>query len=85
MVTLDNSTLQMHLNQLQRQCSKSTKNKASIKSLMEETATCRRKWIVQERPTISAVIEKYPPLKDFDMVTMQYLIMFACISYCMYK
>lgn len=50
---------------------------------MEETATCRRKWIIEKRSEISTVIEKYLPLKDFDMVTEHLFIYVAdaCILY----
>lgn len=68
MEVLDNDTYESNIKQLQRQLDKHIKNKAAISSLMSETAPNRRKWILEERPSIHEVTNKFPALKDFDMV-----------------
>ena len=35
---------------------------------MIETAANRRKWIVEDNPSIKEVLSKFPLLKEFDMV-----------------
>lgn len=65
---LDDDTFDNNIKQLQRQLAKPVKNKAAISSLMAETAVNRRKWILEERPSIREVTDKFPSLKDFDMV-----------------
>ena len=42
---------------------------AVLKELMNETATQRNKWIIEEKPLISEVIRKFPPLKESRMVS----------------
>lgn len=64
---LDQETYELHLSQLHKQLSKKTK-KASLLSLMAETAANRRKWIIEEKPTISDVLSKFPILQEFDVV-----------------
>ena len=68
METLDDDAYENNIKQLQRQLTKHVKNKAAISSLMVETAPNRRKWIVEERPSIHEVTNKFPALKDYDMV-----------------
>ena len=65
---LDEDAYQSNLNQLDWQLAKPIKNKAAIGSLMSETAPNRRKWIIEDNPSIRQVLNKFPPLKDFDMV-----------------
>ena len=67
---LDEATYDKHLDQLHRQSSRMTRNKAALTSLMQETATNRRTWIVQNRPPISEIAEKFPLLKEFDWVSV---------------
>ena len=71
---LDEETYDLHLSQLHKQLSKKTKNKASLLSLMAETAANRRKWIIEERPTVSDVLNKFPTLQEFDMVCYELYI-----------
>ena len=52
--------------ELQVECSKATKkiNQVKIKDLMEKTFKQRRKWIVNDRPLVLEVIERFPPLSN---------------------
>ena len=68
MEALDDDAYDSNVKQLQRQLAKPVKNKAAISSLMAETAANRRKWILEERPSVREVTDKFPSLKDFDMV-----------------
>ena len=68
--TLDDDSYESSRKQLLKQLSKPVKNKAAIASLMAETSANRRKWILDDRPSIAEVTEKFPPLRDFDMVSL---------------
>ena len=70
----DDDTYESNIKQLQRQLNKPVKNKAAISSLMAETAPNRRKWILEQRPSIYEVTDKFPALKDYDMVHIYILI-----------
>ena len=63
--TLDDDTYESNIKQLQRQLVKPVKNKGAVSSLMVETAPNRRKWILEERPSICEVIDKFSCLKGF--------------------
>ena len=55
---------EIHISQLNKQLAKTTRNKAALKSLMIETAANRRKWIVEDNPSIKEVLSKFPLLKE---------------------
>ena len=65
---LDDDSYESNIKQLQRQLYKPVKNKAAITSLMAETSANRRKWILDDRPLIAEITEKFPALKDFNIV-----------------
>lgn len=68
---LDEATYLRHVGQIQHHYSKGmARSKSALMSLMAETSGNRREWITGERPTIVAVTEKFPPLKEYDMVCM---------------
>lgn len=56
------------VDQIIKQAHKKNKNKTALVSLMTETAANRHKWITEETPLISDVLEKFPTFRDFDMV-----------------
>ena len=66
---LDEQTYELHIGQINKQLAKTTRNKAALKSLMIETAANRRKWIVEDYPSIKEVLNKFPLLQEFDMVS----------------
>lgn len=43
---------------------KNCKNRREIARLMEMTRKARRDWIMEERPHSTAILSKFPPLKD---------------------
>ena len=45
-----------------------------IKQLMEKTVSTRHRWITDERPFVSQVLEKYPLLKESRMVSGVYTV-----------
>ncbi len=53
---------------------KKSRNQAHFKELMETTYTIRRKWIAEEHPLVSDVIEKFPCLASTKVVSMNLLL-----------
>ena len=49
--------------------SKTVRNNEAIISLLRETAPNRRRWIVEERPQVSTVLQKFTALQMYDMVS----------------
>jgi len=72
---LDTQTYEGHQTQLTKQLNRPIQNKLAIASLMAETAANRRKWILVERPSVKVVTNKFPPLKEFDLVCINYYYM----------
>ena len=66
---LDDTSYQRHLSALEKEWGKATKNRVAVKMLMAEMAPNRREWILKERPAVHEVLEMYPPLKDFELVS----------------
>ena len=77
---LDEATFLRHTDQIKQQWLRGTRNRSALASLMQETSANRRKWIVEERPVIASVTEKFPPLKQLDMVCL--LMCMYIINYC---
>ncbi len=46
------------------------KSAESTLVLMKETAANRREWIMKERPTVKVVLEEFPCLKDYSVVSI---------------
>lgn len=68
-MTLDDHTYERHLKALNKASSKTAKNNEAIISLLRETAPNRRQWIVEERPQVSTVLQKFEALRMYDMVS----------------
>lgn len=66
---LDDTSYQRHLSALEKEWGKATKNRVAVKMLMAEMAPNRREWILKERPAVHEVLEMYPALKDFELVS----------------
>lgn len=47
---------------------KKKRSHSVLLELMEETRGVRQKWISEERPMVSEVVKKFPPLKEYRMV-----------------
>jgi len=67
-MTLDDHTYERHLKALDKASSKTAKNNEAIISL-RETAPNRRRWIVEERPQVPTVLQKFEALRMYDMVS----------------
>ena len=65
---LDDETYNLHVAQIDKQWSKKTRTKSALSSLMYETLPNRRKWILESRPSVSEVVQKFRTLTDFDLV-----------------
>jgi len=68
-MTLDDHTYERHLKALDKASSKTAKNNEAIISLLRETAPNRQRWIVEERPQVSTVLQKFEALRMYDMVS----------------
>ena len=68
-MTLDDHTYERHLKALNKASSKTAKNNEAIISLLRETAPNRRRWIVEERPQVSTVLQNFEALRMYDMVS----------------
>ena len=68
-MTLDDHTYERHLKALDKASSKTAKNNEAIISLLRETAPNRRRWIVEERPQVSTVLQNFEALRMYDMVS----------------
>ena len=55
---------------LAKEMKKGIRNKGSIKSLMKETAPNRHQWILEKRPLVPEVVGTFPPLKEYDFVSV---------------
>ena len=71
---LDDKTFQRHKLALAKEAKKGTKNRDSVKILMRETSSNRRRWIVTEHPSVSEVREEFPNIFDFGIVSYHYQI-----------
>ena len=49
---------------LAQECAKEKPKKKRVKRLMEATHVGRRAWVENELPSVSEVLEKFPPLKQ---------------------
>ena len=79
--TLSEDDYEEALAELQTEWKKGKKggrNHSVIKQLMEKTASTRHRWITDERPLVSQVLEKYPLLKESRMVSGVYTV---CVRY----
>ena len=61
---IDEKTYHRHKTALT--CQQST---SSTLILMKETAANRREWITKERPTVATILEEFPCLKNYVMVS----------------
>lgn len=48
---------------------KKKRNKSVIKTCMEKTSILRQKWVMEEKPLISQVLCKFPPLRESRQVS----------------
>lgn len=57
---------------LQEECTKKKKKRcmATIQDLTAATFTSRRKWILEEQPRVSDVVERFPSLKFRKIVSI---------------
>ena len=66
---MDHASYERHLKQLEKEESKSVKNRTAIRVLMRETSMNRRKWITEDRPAVRDVIRTFPSLKEYEYVS----------------
>lgn len=66
--SIDEATYKRHKTALSHQ-----QSTESILILMKETATNRREWIKKDRPTIKVILEEFPCLKDYTVVSVIYV------------
>lgn len=57
------------MQQLEEALQQTNPNKRFIKKAMKETFSTRRKWILQETPSLSSILEKFPILKTQKFVS----------------
>lgn len=55
-------------------------NKHQIISWMNDTRSYRRKWINDNNPTISEILDMYPKLEDYDGEMVRQLIIISHTS-----
>ncbi len=70
--TLDTTSVQRHTTLLQKEWSKTKRNRGSIRSLMSELGPHRRSFIEGDRPAVKDVLTLYPPLTEYVYVSLQY-------------
>ena len=59
----EDETYSGHLQELSLELEESSPRQGKIASLMKKTFRGRRRWIIEERPTVAEVLEKFPCLK----------------------
>ena len=50
-----------------------------VLTLMKETAENRRQWIRNERPTVKVILDEFPCLKEYAVVSHECKLMCLCI------
>ena len=65
----ESSAYEAHVSYLQKTYASGKYTLSSMQILMEETATIRRQWIKEERPSVKDVIDKFPCFKDPKLVS----------------
>ena len=68
-VNVDDQSYRRIVKELEKEEAKVIKNRASIEVLMRETQANRRKWIVEERPSIATVLKTFPSLRKYEYVS----------------
>lgn len=71
---LDDLTYQRHKTALSQEYDRKMKITESTLMLMQETAANRRKWIQEERPSVTIVIKEFPCLKEYLAVSVSFTI-----------
>ena len=69
----DGDVYESKLKRLQEECEKATPKGSLVKRLMTATFSGRRKWILEETPSISDVLQVFPPLKQSQRVRKQFV------------
>ena len=59
----EEDTYEQKISELHEEVGKSKPSKGKVSSLMKETFTKRRQWIIQDLPSVEEVLQKFPPLK----------------------
>ena len=73
----DKAVYEQHVKHLQKSYSTSKYSLATITTLLEETTALRKKWIVEDCPTVKEILEKFPCLKEPKMVIIIFHV-FMC-------
>ena len=76
---LDSETYDRHLSTLEKQEEKVSKNNALIATLMKETTTNRRTWILDEKPSVLDILKRFPQLATYSIVRQNTII--HCINH----
>ena len=71
---LDDLTYQRHKTALSQEYDRKMKITESTLMLMQETAANRRKWIQEERPSVTIVIKEFPCLKEYLAVSVSFTV-----------
>ena len=66
---MSHALIRLSLKALDKASSKTVRNNKAIISLLRETAPNRRRRIVEERPQVSTVLQKFAALQMYDMVS----------------
>ena len=66
---LDDATYGRHRATLEKKQKKTTKSQSTITSLMRETCSNRRKWITEDMPSVAEVVNEFPQLKTYAIVS----------------
>lgn len=83
---MDADSYVRHVRQLEKEEPKTITNRSAIKSLMKETSSNRRKWIVLDRPPVSEILQVFPSLKEYDYVNCsKYIFYFWVQNTCTYS
>ena len=66
----DTAHYERHVSFLQPSFHSNKWSMASMLTLMEDTAECRRSWIHDENPSVHIILEKFPSLTDPRIVSI---------------
>ncbi len=66
---LDSATYQRHKEAIRAECKHIGKKRNALLALMRETSVNRRSWITTETPSVKTIIEEFPCLQDYQIVS----------------
>ena len=78
-VEVDDVAYRRCLEKLEKEESRTHKNRGAIKLLMQETTSRRRHWIVKDRPPVCTIIQKFPSLKVYENVSLMFIFVLCHI------